>query len=109
MTDPKGLHHIADPVGPDNDRVIQRKAEARSALDELVERIACCPVCGNTNLPVRKMLEGKRDTYARACIDEAVAPALAYLQGAIDFRKRDVLPTIVLSELRKLLTERAGT
>jgi hypothetical protein len=28
-TDPKGLHHIADPIGPDNDQVIaERMAEA---------------------------------------------------------------------------------
>ena len=31
-TDPKGLHHIADPVGPDNDQVIAERMAAAAVI-----------------------------------------------------------------------------
>ena len=109
MTNPKtqknGLIELGwfGPVGPDGNpaeestkTTTQRKAYARVKLVE--SRYGS--IDGFTEAT---------NAFARACIDEAVAPALAYLQGAIDFRKRDGLPTIVLTELRKLLTGRAGT
>ena len=71
----------------------ERKAEARDRLcrqlidysDESVEAI---------------------DAYASACIDEAVAPALASLD---DVRATGGISNADHRRLRKLLTERAGT
>ena len=87
----------------------QRKAEARAELDEFVERVASCPVCDNLNTPSRKSFEAKRDAHARACIDEAVAPALEYLNGLIRITRPGGSLGGSLGELRRLLTERPGT
>jgi len=73
----------------------QRSAEARTQLLYVTNRhVGQCEV------------EGKIDAYARACIDDAVAPTLEYL---------DVLLTKYmgtraeeLREIRKLLTRREG-
>lgn len=76
----------------------QRKAEAREAVWGAME-------CRNRN---RRAVIGEAiDAYARACIDEAVAPALGMIQR---LRDGDRFPSNAdLDELRRLLTERAGT
>jgi hypothetical protein len=57
-----------------------------------------CDACEPGNARLR--------SYARACIDEAVAPALAYIEARWRAGK---IGSVDAQKLTKLLTERTGT
>jgi hypothetical protein len=57
----------------------------------------------------RGALLDELDAHARACIDEAVAPALEYIDHCIELHKENFNNPILLECIRKLLTGRAGT
>jgi hypothetical protein len=110
---------MSDPMNP-----AQRKAEAREVLDKaLTEEGRARTLLGMSKMMefgedyVRRdvaavnlaTLESKAaiDAYARACIDEAVAPALEYIDHCIELHKENCNNPILLECVRKLLTERA--
>lgn len=55
-TDPAGLHHIADPVGPDNDRVIAERMDAAAVI---VVGWGAFPLAAERARQVVKMAAGK--------------------------------------------------
>ena len=89
---------MSDPKTPAN-----RKAEARGVFLAIISRWSRS---GGTGADADE-LEAGFDAHARACIDEAVAPAVEYLDAEL----LTTLPEaqLRLKWLRRLLTERAGT
>jgi hypothetical protein len=86
----------------DEETPAQRKTEARRQAERLVA--FCRP---EAELPASMAII---DAHARACIDEAVAPALVeYARTIRGVHVANGMPTIAIDELIKLLTERAET
>jgi hypothetical protein len=75
----------------------ERKAAARAEIVGTRDPECDCEFCKQLN------------TYASAYVDEAVAPALELIHVTLQLRLDAMGLHQTLEEIRKLLTERAGT